>query len=236
MFNGEVLWNVSLMLLCYAYVLLVIFVSSRMGRLFHMSVKASRKFLHVMIGNLPFVIPFFTSNVYPVLVAAPFILVTFCVSPYSPFPNVGKRLMGLAGITEEGHHLGLVFYAVSYTVLALVFASKPYVVAAGILPMAYGDAAASIVGERYGRRRYRLFANKSLEGSAAMFLVSFFSFTIGLVLFSALYSFSVFEKIFPTLAATIVATLVEGFSPLGFDNLIVPVSSAFTFLALGGGV
>jgi len=235
MFNGEVLWNVLWMLICYAYVLLVIFVSSRIDRLFHFSIKASRKFLHAMIGNLPLIIPFFTSNVYPVLVAAPFVLVTFCASPYSPFPNVAKRLIGLAGITEEGHSLGLVFYAVSYTVLALVFASKPYVVAAGILPMAYGDAAASIIGEKYGKRRYRVLANKSLEGSAAMFLASFFSLSIGLVYFSGLYSFSAFDKIFAVLGAAIIATLVEFVSPLGFDDLTVPVLSALVFLALSGG-
>ena len=105
MFNEEVSWDFFLMLLCYAYVLLVIFVSSRINRLLHVSVKASRKFLHAMIGNLPFVIPFFTSNVYPAFVAAPFVLVTFLVSPYSPFPNIGKRLTVLAGITEEGHRL-----------------------------------------------------------------------------------------------------------------------------------
>lgn len=109
MFNGEFLWNVLLMLLCYAYILLIIFVSSRLGRLFHASVKFSRKFLHVMIGNLPFVIPLFTLTIFPVLVAIPFVLVTFFVSPYSPFPGFGRRLAGLAGMTEEGHHLGLVF-------------------------------------------------------------------------------------------------------------------------------
>jgi dolichol kinase len=235
MFNGEVSWNVLLMLLCYAYVVLVIFVSGRIDRLFNVSVKASRKFLHAMIGNILFVIPFFTSNVYPALVAAPFILITLCVSPYSPFPRLEKRLTGLAGITEEGHKLGLVFYAVSYTVLALFFASRPYIIAAGILPMAYGDAAASVVGDKYGRRRYRVFANKSLEGSVAMFLVSFFSLSVGLVFFSVLYSFSALDKIFAVVAATMVATLVECCSPLGFDNLTVPIASALIFLAVIGG-
>ena len=236
MFNEEVLWNLFLMLLCYAYILIVIFVSSVMSKLPSFSVNASRKFLHATIGNLPFVIPVFTSNVYPVLVAVPFVLVTFCVSPFSPFPNIGKRLRGLAGITEGGHKLGLVFYAVSYTILALVFASKPHVIAAGILPMAYGDAAASLIGERYGKRRYKVFANKSLEGSAAMFLTSFFSLLIALVFFSILYSFSVFDKIFAILAAAIISTFVEFSSPLGFDNLFIPVFSALAFLALSGGV
>lgn len=236
MFSEEVFVNILLVFLCYVYILFTIFVSGKMDKLLHVSRKASRKFLHMMIGNLPFIIPFFTSNFYPVLVAAPFILVTFFVSPYSPFKNVSKRLKGLADITEEGHHLGLVFYAVSYTFLALFFASKPCVVAAGILPMAYGDSVASLVGERYGRRRYKVFANKSLEGSAAMFLASFCSLAISLVFFSQLYSFSVFEKNFPALATAAVATLVESFSPLGFDNLTVPVFSVLTFLFLHGGV
>jgi len=236
MFSKEVFVNVLLMLLCYVYVLFIIFVSGKMDKLLHISQKTSRKFLHIMIGNLPFIIPFFTSNIYPFLVAAPFIMVTFFASPYSPFKNLNERLKGLADITEEGHHLGLVFYAISYTFLALFFASKTYVMAAGILPMAYGDSVASIVGEKYGKRRYKLVADKSLEGSAAMFFASFLSLTISLIFFSALYSFSVFEKIFPALAAATVATLVESLSPMGFDNLTVPTSSALTFLLLDGGI
>jgi dolichol kinase len=34
----------------------------------------------------------------------------------------------------------------------------------------------------------------------------------------------------------IVATFVEGFSPMEFDNLTVPALSVLTFLLLGGGV
>jgi phytol kinase len=235
MSNGEILRNISLMLLCYGYVLLVILVSSRMERLLPVAVKDARKFLHVMIGNLPFVIPFFTSGVYPVLVAAPFVLVTFCASPYAPFPNIRARLVGLAGMTEEGHRLGLVFYATSYTVLAVAFPSQPHIIAAGVFPMAYGDAAASIIGERYGKRGYRIFAEKSLEGSAAMVFVSSLSLSLSLVVFSVLNSLPGSNAILVVLASAIVATLVEGVSPLGFDNLTVPAASALTFLMLSGG-
>lgn len=233
MLNREVYFNGLLTLFCYTYILFIIFISSRLDRYLPISQKASRKFLHMMIGNLPFIIPFFTSTIYPVLVAAPFILVTFLASPYSPFENISKRLKGLSDTTGEGHHLGLVFYAVSYTLLAIFFASKPYVMAAGILPMAYGDTAASMIGERYGRRKYKFIADKSVEGSLAMFLASFLSFTIGLIFFSALYPFSVFENILPALA---VAALVEGVSPMGFDNLTVPAFGALTFLLLDGGI
>jgi dolichol kinase len=235
MFNSEILVNVMLLLLCYVYVLFIIFVSGKMSTSLKVSRRVSRKFLHVMIGNLPFIIPFFTIKMFPALVAAPFILVTFLASPYSPVKNVSRKLQDLADITEEGHQLGLVFYAISYTVLALLFASRPYLIAAGILPMAYGDAFASIIGEKYGRRKYRILANKSFEGSMAMFIASFFSFTISLTFFSILYSFSFLDKILASLAVAAVATIVEGVSPMGFDNLTVPVLCALTFLLLSGG-
>jgi len=235
MFNNEVISNALLMLLCYTYIVLVILISGRLPGLFGISSKASRKFLHAMIGNLLFVIPFFTSNVYPALVAAPFILVTFLASPYTPYPGISRGLKGLTDITEKGHSLGLVFYAISYTFLALFFASRPIVIAAGILPMAYGDSLASLLGERHGRGRYKIFAEKSLVGSAGMFLGSFFSLAVSLVFFSALYSFPVYGKLLPALVTAAVATVVEGLSPMGFDNLSVPAFSAGAFLLFGGG-
>lgn len=160
----ELLFNVFLMLLCYTYVVAVILVSNRFEEVAHVTRKTSRKFLHIMIGNLPFVIQFFTINSFPGLVAAPFIFLTFLASPYSPSKSAATRMRGLSDITEEGHHLGLVFYAVSYTCLAFMFPSRAYVIAAGILPMAYGDAAASVVGEKYGKRKYKLVAEKAWKG------------------------------------------------------------------------
>ncbi|MGQ9623841.1 MAG: diacylglycerol/polyprenol kinase family protein [Candidatus Bathycorpusculaceae bacterium] len=239
MFDYELLLNLALMFLCYAYVLIIIFVSGKIDKILKISRKASRKFLHAMIGNLPFIIPFFTFNTFPLnfpfFVAAPFIVLTFLASPYTPFKNFTGRFRELADITEEGHHLGLVFYAVAYTFLALFFASKPYVIAAGVLPMAYGDAAASAVGERSGKRKYKLFAGKSLEGSAAMFLVTFTSLVASAAYFSMFYPLSIFGNIFVFLFVAFVAAVAEGFSPLGFDNLTVPFFSVLVLLYFGGG-
>jgi dolichol kinase len=235
LFDGEAVANVLLMLGCYAYILFIILLSERMSMFLHISQKSSRKFLHAMIGNLPFIIPFFTASIYPALVAAPFIFVTFLASPASPFRGIKRKMKGLAGITEEGHHLGLVFYAISYTVSAFFFASKPYIIAAGILPMAYGDAVASLIGEKYGKRKYKLAAPKSFEGSIVMFLVSFAVFTASLIFFSMFYPFSVLGLLLPSFSVAVVTTLVEGISPLGFDNLTVPAFGVLAFILLGGG-
>ncbi|MCX8153414.1 MAG: SEC59/DGK1/VTE5 family protein [Candidatus Bathyarchaeota archaeon] len=238
MFN-EACSNLALLILCYSYILLLILLSGKMAENAYISRKASRKFLHVMIGNLPFMIPFFTYNSlplnFPFLVAAPFTLITFFATPYSPVKRFYEKMKGLAGITEEGHHLGLVFYAVSYTLLALLFSNRPYIIAAGILPMAYGDAAAALVGERYGRKRFRIFALKSLEGSITMFLTSFASLALSLLFFSALYPLSIVNVLYAILGVAVTAALVESLTPLGFDNITVPLVCALTFIALSGG-
>ena len=231
---NEVSWNVLLMILSYGYVILIVVVAGKLPAVLHVSEKTSRRFLHAMIGNLPFVIPLFTSNIYPVLVAAPFILVTFLASPYSPIKNA--RFEGLANITEEGHSLGLVFYAISYTLLALFFASEAYIIAAGILPMAYGDSAGSLVGERYGRRAHRLVGRKTLEGSLAVFSASLVSLTIGLLFFSRFYPLQLLNVIVATIATVCVATLAESISPRGVDNLTVPILGALTFFLVLGGI
>jgi len=230
--------NSALLVACYAYVLLIIAASGRLDSFFGVSRKLARKFLHMMIGNLPFLIPFFTFNSFPMnfpfFVAAPFVLVTFLATPYSPMKGLSRKLSGLSGITEQGHQLGLVFYAVSYTILAFFFAAKPYVIAAGILPMAYGDASASMVGEKYGRRRYHILADKSLVGSTAMFVVSFLSLSVGLLFFHIFYSFALPRLLLAALGASFVATAAEGLTPLGFDNVTVPLLSALAFLLLSG--
>jgi phytol kinase len=235
MFGSETPWNIFLTLLCYGYVLLIIAVSSRMAAVFGISWGASRKFLHAMIGNLLFLIPFFTSGIYPVLVAAPFIPITFLASPYSPIKKA-KGLRILSGITEEGHPLGLVLYAISYSVLALFFAAEPYVIAAGIMPMSYGDSAASLVGEKYGKRRYAIALSKSVEGSTAMLLGSLISVTAALIFFSVLYSFSFLATLPLAVLVGLVVTLAEGFSPKGVDNLTVPILGALTFWLLMKGI
>jgi phytol kinase len=218
----------------------VILLSGKASKLFGFSGKTSRKFLHIMIGNILFVIPFFSLNSFPLnfpfLVAAPFILLTFLASPYSPARTFNQRFRGLTGITEEGHHLGLIYYAFSFTLLALFFASRPYIIAAGILPMAYGDALAAVIGEKYGKKQYRVFAKKSLEGSAVMFLVSFVCLEAALLFFAYLYALPLQILTLSAMGVAVSVTFAEALSPKGFDNITVPMLGASIFLLLSGGL
>jgi phytol kinase len=226
----ELLWNLTVMAGCYAYIVALILVSPRL----RLPGKVSRKVLHSMIGNLPLIMPFFTANIYPFLVASPFIVVTLLATPNSPI-KLGEKMKGLSNLTEEGHHWGLVLYAISYSTLALLFGVRPYVVAAGIFPMAYGDSLAAIFGEYWGRHKYRVFETKSFEGSLGMFLGSFVSLTLAFLYFGMFYAFA-FNPLVPAFAIACLVTVVEGVCPRGLDNIAVPLVGAATFLLLTGGI
>jgi dolichol kinase len=225
--------EVFLVFISYGYVLALIVVSGRLEGVLGLSRGSSRKFLHAMIGNLVLVIPFFGGSPGPVLIAAPFILVTFLASPYTPIPKLRALLGDLADLTEEGHHMGLILYSLSFTLLVVLFPSRPDVIAAGILPMAYGDSSAALVGRRFGKRM--TVNGKTVEGSAAMFTMSLVSLILGLAFVSSIHSFDPIRSLMPTMAAVIVCTLVEALSPRGLDNLAVPVLGALTFYLVSGG-
>ena len=222
----DIIWNIGVMGLCYVYIIAIILIAPRLG----LPGKLKRKFLHIMIGNLPFIMPLFSSSIYPFLVASPFILVTFMASPYSPFKGI--KLRGLSDLTEEGHYFGLVLYAISYSMLALIFGIESYIVAAGILPMAYGDSMAALVGERYGNHKYRVFDTKSLEGSFGMFLGSFMSLVMGFYFFYVFYGFNFQNYVITSGLIALLVTVVEAVSPKGFDNISVPVTGAISFILL----
>ena len=226
--------DILLMLLCYGYVLAMILVSDRLEGFLSVSRRSSRKFLHAMIGNLPLVIPFFGWPLAPALVASPFILITFIASPHSPSPALRDKLRGLSDLTEEGHSLGLILYSASYTFLAALFPARPHIIAAGVLPMAYGDSAAALVGNRYGNRT--LVNGKTLEGTLAMFAASLVTLMLSLAFFSSFLPFTLSEMILPALAAAVVVAVAELLAPRGLDNIAVPLLGAFTFLVASGGL
>lgn len=207
------------LLLVYVYVALLILISEKLLKNYP---NISRKFLHIMVGNILFILPLFTSReVITFLAAAPFILLTFLISPYSPL-KIKNR------VSSAGHGFGLVYYAISWTVLAFFFYDQPWIIAVGIAAMSYGDGMASLVGERIGKHKYNLTGDtKSLEGSLAMFLVLIIALGVVLGYYNVIPS-----NYLIIVAVALVATLFEGLTPKGLDNLTACFSAVATYLLL----
>ncbi|HML05992.1 MAG TPA: SEC59/DGK1/VTE5 family protein [Methanobacterium sp.] len=208
------------LLLVYGYVAVLLLISEKV---LNKHPKFSRKFLHIMVGNILFILPLFDSQwVVTFLAAAPFIPLTYLMSPYSPIKSVKDKL------SKSGHGLGLVYYAISWTVLAFFFYDQPWIIAVGIAAMSYGDGIASLIGQKFGKTKYCLSGDvKSIEGSAAMFIVLIISLWIVLKYYGIL-------PINPLIIAAValVATVLEGITPKGLDNITACFGAVGAYLLL----
>ncbi|OYT60285.1 phosphatidate cytidylyltransferase, partial [Euryarchaeota archaeon ex4484_178] len=103
-------------ILVYAYVAILLLISEKILKKYPL---LSRKFLHIMVGNIIFLLPIFETRwAMAFIAAAPFILITFLLSPYSPLKIPSTASMA-------GHGLGLVYYSISWTLLAFLFFQRP---------------------------------------------------------------------------------------------------------------
>ena len=207
------------LILVYGYIAILLIISEKVLNKYP---TFSRKFLHIMVGNVIFILPLFTNQyVITFLAAAPFIVLTFLMSPFSPIKFNDR-------ISTSGHGMGLVYYAISWTILAFFFFDQQWIIAVGIAAMSYGDGMAALFGERFGKHKYNIFGDKkSFEGSIAMFLVLIV--TLGIVL--AYYNvFTANFIIIPVVA--FIATIFEGITPKGLDNITACFSAVGVYLLL----
>ncbi|MBE9191267.1 phosphatidate cytidylyltransferase [Gloeocapsopsis crepidinum LEGE 06123] len=138
----------------------------------------------------------------------------------------------LPGINSVGRQsLGTFFYAVSIGVLVAWFWSveQPQYAALGILVMTWGDGLAALVGQRFGKHRYKIWGiQKSWEGSLTMTIVSYI---VSSLIFLGIQG-NVWQTWLISLVIALVATTLEAFSKFGIDNLTVPLGSAAIAFAL----
>jgi phytol kinase len=110
---------------------------------------------------------------------------------------------------------------------------------AGILVLAWADAAAAILGRKYGRHRYTIGkATRSLEGSAAFLAFGVLALVMSSLLDGVVEARPLGSTLLDSLASTprflallVPAALAEAASPAGLDNLVVPAVVAATMAA-----
>ncbi len=192
-----------------------------------------------MIGNIVFFWWVFDSNyVMAFLAAAPFIIILLLATPRFHEQGSSKDLLSEA--TEQGHEYGLVYYAVSWTILALFLFNDLLVASLAIVAMSYGDGVGGLIGKKYGKRMIR--KGKSIEGTTAVALGMFIASMVVIGFYGWIgpaYPHLDVKEISLTTALGVAVlsgafvSLVELFSPGKYDNLIVPLLTAGMLLVLG---
>jgi len=186
----------------------------------------TRKIVHIGIGT--WIVPtylLFEHRWWAVAPALGFVLL-----------NAASYRFGLIKSVESGErNIGTILYPASVALLlVLTFESNRAVGAAGVLAMTYGDAAASLIGRRFGRRVYRVAGYpRTVEGSLAMFGVSWAAMLAAFALLGPQPDAGI---VVATLAAALVVTLLEAVSLWGIDNVLVPLGASLSLYLLQGWV
>ncbi len=211
------------LLISLAYVMVIVGAAEALRRGGRVSFGVSRKIIHVGIGTwiLPTLLLFDSRWI--------------AASPPALF--VLLNLLSLRGRwtramdAEAGSNVGTVLFPLSFVLLIVPFWAIPggrAATAAGILCLAWGDAAAALVGQRWGRHRYRAGEGwRSVEGSAAMFVCSLAAVAVA--------GFAVGPPfgLLPVVLGAAVATGLEAVGRRGADNLMVPVGTTLFLWGLG---
>jgi len=206
------------------WVILIVATAEGLRKTNRISFAVSRKWIHIGVGT--WIIPttlLFRSPWWAVL---------------GPLAFIGLNLLSrkrrlIRSMEEEaGENVGAVLFPLSFALLILGLWPREggrCAAAAGILCLAWGDAAAALIGRRFGRHRYAVGTGwRSYEGSTAMFLVSLVAICLACV--------ATGNRIYPwptVLLGALASTLLEAVGRRGFDNLWVPVGTALTLFALG---
>jgi len=227
------------LIMVYAYVGAIAALAARWRFLRKRSIQ--RKFIHVMVGNIAlFWWVFDTRYAMALLAAAPFIPLLLLFSRKAGEGSAaGPNGSVLTTASHEGHQLGLVYYAISWTVLAFFAFDDLVVASVGIVSMAYGDGMGGLIGKALGRRKAH--GSKTVEGTLAVFLFSALGIFLIINYYNLLFSLGLYGTrtiALPVSALTAVAlgayvAIVELYTPGEYDNLVIPLSTAL-IMALAG--
>jgi phytol kinase len=219
----------------YTYVAIVVLIAAKWKAV--RKAKLHRKFVHIMVGNIVFLWWVFDSNyVMAFLVAAPFIPLLLLASPYSPFSKLKDSFLGKTA--GESHDLGLVYYAISWTILAFFLFDYRLIASIAIVAMAYGDGLGGVIGKRYGK--HKILGAKTLEGTLAVFAGTVIATFVVIQFYQwlnyqdllAVPQVSLPTSIAVALLVGAFVAVVELLTPGQYDNLVIPLGTAGLLLLL----
>lgn len=211
------------LVLAFLYVSLILALGEGLRRGLHLSVEFTRKFVHVGVGMIAFLLVWlFQTWQWAIIPPLAFIVINY----------ISYRRQIFAGMeTGERGQLGTVYFPISFAILIPLLWAFPALLVASLMPMTWGDAFAAIVGKRWGAHKFTILGQtRSVEGSLAMFGLSFVATFIALIVFAQPIGTSL---VIACLVAFVV-TIVEAVSPFGIDNLTVPLTSALVLYLLSG--
>ncbi len=191
-----------------------------LGKKTAISSETMRKIIHIGVSNWWFLeITLFTTLSYAIVGPIFFIISNSLFT----FLDWGR----FVGMNDKKRNYGLIYFPVTL-LLMVIFQYQgvlPTIACTiGVLVMGYGDGLAALIGRKWGKHKMNIpSGGKTWLGTLVMFLVSFLVTFIGLML----VSLSLGSALAIALLVGVVSAFVEAITPLGLDNLTVPLLAAF---------
>lgn len=211
------------LVISFAYVGAVLLLGEGLRRYARWPAERTRKLVHVLAGFWVFpVIAVFETAWVAVLPALAFIGINYL--------SLRRRLF--RSVHEEDTGWGTVAFPLAFVLLIPLLWDRRPLLPAALMPLVVADPAAALVGGRWGRLRYGWpGALRSLEGSLTMLVVSVLTVAASLAVLDGL---AVSQAVRAGLVVAAWATLAEGITARGWDNLTVPLVSAAVLVWLMG--
>lgn len=202
---------------------IVIIITETWTRSRHPEPELSRKTVHFFCGIGCLFLPFFVSSPLTVLIMACVFSLFFAISEKS------KLLQCLASVKRKGR--GSEYYPFAVLMLFYICRERLWLYVTSILILSISDAAAAIIGSKYGKFYYKVGKEdiKSLEGSFFFWILTFQAIQIPLLLMTDLPRTSC---ILSALLISLLLTGIEAVSIKGTDNIFVPLLTCYGLLKI----
>jgi phytol kinase len=186
----------------------------------------SRKIVHIAAGSWIFFWVFFDNTHWSkYLNIAPAFIWTILLIQKGFFAKPDDNAVKTMTRTGDKRELlkGPLYFTIIMNLMGTVF----YNTSLSVTAMAYlgwGDGIAPVAGKRFGKHKYKILSEKSIEGSVAFFIFGFLA--------AIFFNYFIFGYIrYPQiLFAGLLAVVSEAISPPDLDNLIIPLAVSFFYI------
>ena len=208
--------------LVFAAGVLLLAAANTLDRIWHPPAEYIRKFAHVGAGAIAFFAPVFFSSHWPLLLLAII---------FSAVLLTSRHLGWLPSLhLTEQRGQGYILFLWAVYLVFLLAEGHNLMFQAPVLVLTVGDTAAALIGQRYGRTRYRVSGStRTLEGTLGFVITTWLSV---LILLLATADMPLLQSAFLSLVVAFIASVVEALTPKGLDNLSIPTVTFFLVVAL----
>ena len=193
----------------------------------------TRKIMHFIGGTYIAFIVFYFESIIGIILAIIFFLIIFLSFLFFSKFKVLKEYFVLKNCrSDERDYTFIINTATTLIVLfilLIIFNDYPPIFTVGTLTIAWGDTSGEVIGRNYPFIKYKIFSQKTLTGSLAVFAFSILSILVSVFYYQLPFNINWLWKI---VIGGIACAIVEAASWKWFDNILLPICGSLVMFWL----